>query len=82
MSENIDPHGPVSDEIIERFKKVAVSTVFGALSALGYMPCFMKGVRAVTPGNHLVHHIYSNLIYNYSFWTKIPDIIFGTNFTN
>ena len=54
MSENIDPHGPISDEIIERFKKVAVSTVFGALSALGYMPCFMKGVRAFTPGNHLV----------------------------
>ena len=54
MSENIDPRGPVSDEIIERFKKVAVSTVFGALSALGYMPCFMKGVRAFTPGNHLV----------------------------
>ena len=35
-----------------------------------------------TPGNHLVHHMYRNLSYNYSFWTKIPDIIFGTNFTN
>ena len=52
MSENTDMHGPVSEEIIQRFREVAVSTVFGALSALGYMPCFMKGVRAFTPGNH------------------------------
>ena len=54
MGEKIDMHGPVSEEIVQRFKEVAVSTVLGALSALGYMPCFMKGVKAFTPGNHLV----------------------------
>ena len=54
MGGKIDMQDPISQEIIQRFKKVGVSTVFGALSALGYLPCFMRGVRAFTPGNHLV----------------------------
>lgn len=44
----------IPEEIIQRFRNVSVSSVFGAVSALGYMPCFMKGVRAFTPGAHLV----------------------------
>ena len=44
----------IPEEIIQRFRNVSVSSVFGAVSALGYMPCFMKGVRAFTPGTHLV----------------------------
>ena len=35
-----------------------------------------------TPGNHLVHHMYRDRSYNYSYWTTIPDIIFGTKFTS
>ena len=54
MSGKIDKQNPISEEIIQRYKEVAVSTVFGGLSALGYLPCFMRGVRAFTPGNHLV----------------------------
>ena len=44
----------ISNEIIERYKKVAVATVYSALSLLDYGPCFMKGVKPFTPGNHLV----------------------------
>ena len=54
MGRKIDVQGPISEEIIQRFREVAVSTVFGAISALGYLPCFMRGVRPFTPGNHLV----------------------------
>jgi len=45
---------PIPEETIQRFRNVSVSTVYGALAELGYLPCFMKGVRAFTPGNHLV----------------------------
>ena len=54
MAGKIDKQGPIPEEIVQRFKKVAVSTVFGALSALGYLPCFMRGVKPFTPGHHLV----------------------------
>ena len=44
----------ISNEMIERYKKVAVATVYSALSLLDYGPCFMKGVKAFTPGSHVV----------------------------
>ncbi len=44
----------ITNEMIERYKNVAVATVFSALSLLDYGPCFMKGVKAFTPGSHVV----------------------------
>ena len=35
-------------------RKVTVATVYGGVRRLGYEPCFMKGVRAFTPGKMLV----------------------------
>lgn len=44
----------VPEEIISRYEKVAVATVYSALSLFDYGPCFMKGVKAFTPGRNLV----------------------------
>ncbi len=44
----------VSDEIMDRFRKVGVPTVYSALIRLGYNKCYMKGVRSFTPGERLV----------------------------
>ena len=41
-------------DIIQRYEKIAVATVYSGLAQMGYMPCLMKGVRAFTPGRHLV----------------------------
>ena len=58
--ENADHEGitmtqdTLPQEIIERYRRVAVATVYSALQQMGYTPCLMKGVRALTPGRHLV----------------------------
>ena len=58
--ENADHEGitmtqeTLPQEIIERYRRVAVATVYSALQQMGYTPCLMKGVRAFTPGTHLV----------------------------
>ena len=44
----------VPQEVLDRFKKVAVATVYGGVSRLGYNLCFMRGVRSFTPGAKLV----------------------------
>ena len=44
----------ISPAIIERYRRVAVATVYGAVSERGYDPCFMRGVHARTSGAHLV----------------------------
>lgn len=44
----------ISRELIQRYRAVAVATVYGGVSRMGYDPCFMRGVRAYTPGTHLV----------------------------
>ena len=39
----------VSDEILARYRKVAVATIYSAVRELGgYEPCFMRGVNAYT----------------------------------
>jgi regulator of RNase E activity RraA len=44
----------IPDEVLERYKKVAVATVYGGVRRLGYEPCFMRGIRNFTPGQSLV----------------------------
>ena len=44
----------ISDEILERYKKVAVATVYGGVRRLGYEPCFMRDITNFTPGETLV----------------------------
>ena len=44
----------ISQDLLERYKKVTVATVYGGVRRLGYEPCFMRGIRAFTPGAHLV----------------------------
>jgi len=40
---------PISDEVLARFRKVAVATVYSAVRELGgYEPCFMRGIKAYT----------------------------------
>lgn len=46
--------GVITQEIVERYKKVAGATVYSAVRAFGYEPCFMRGVHAFTPGGMLV----------------------------
>ena len=41
-------------ELLERYRNVAVATVYGGVSRLGYEHCFMKGVQSFTPGTKLV----------------------------
>ncbi|MDP6420800.1 MAG: hypothetical protein FI709_09015 [SAR202 cluster bacterium] len=44
----------ISDQIISRYRKVAVATVYGGVLRQGYEPCFMRGVTPFTPGRYLV----------------------------
>ena len=39
--------------MLDRYAKVAVATVYGGVRERGYEPCFMRGVRAFTPGARL-----------------------------
>ena len=43
----------ISDLILERYRRAAVATVYGGVREMGYEPCFMRGVVAMTPGEHL-----------------------------
>ncbi len=45
--------GEISDLVLERYRKAAVATVYGGVREMGYEPCFMRGVAAMTPGQHL-----------------------------
>ncbi len=40
-------------ELLDRYRKVSVATVYSGVRQLGYEPCFMRGVRAFTPGARL-----------------------------
>ena len=44
----------ISDALIERYRKVTVTTVYSGVRGQGYDPNFMKGVHARTPGANLV----------------------------
>ena len=44
------PESEITQEIIDRYKKVSGATVYGAVRRLGYEPCFMRDVQAFTPG--------------------------------
>jgi regulator of RNase E activity RraA len=44
----------ISQDIKERYGKLAVATIYGGVRQKGYMPCFMNGVRNFTPGRTLV----------------------------
>jgi len=44
----------ISRDIMERYMKVAVATVYSGVRQLGYEPCFMRGVQTFTPGAKLV----------------------------
>ena len=44
----------ITQEIIERYKKVTAATVYSGLVRLGYDPCFMREVKAFTPGKTIV----------------------------
>ena len=48
------PDKEVPQELLERYRKVAVATVFGGVRLKGYEPCFMREVRPFTPGARLV----------------------------
>ena len=41
-------------ELMDRYRKVSAATVYTGVRNLGYEPCFMRGVRAFTPGAKLV----------------------------
>ena len=44
----------ITQQLIDRYKKVAGATVFSGVSAMGYNPCFMRDVHAFTPGGMMV----------------------------
>ena len=44
----------IPDDVLERYKRVAVATVYSGVRRLGYEPCFMRGVESFTPGASLV----------------------------
>lgn len=44
----------VSSDVMDRYRKVDVATVYTGLSDRGYEICFMRGVHAYTPGERLV----------------------------
>ncbi len=46
--------GEIGEALLERYRKVAVATVYGGVREMGYEPCFMRGVKAMTPGARLV----------------------------
>lgn len=41
------------EKLLARYRRVAVSTVYGGVHRMGYDPCFMRGVNAFTPGRHM-----------------------------
>lgn len=43
----------ISQNILDRFKKIPGAAVYGALRARGYEPSYMRGVHAQTPGKRL-----------------------------
>ena len=43
----------IPDEVLDRFRQLAVATVYGGVRELGYEPCFMEDVRSFTPGTKL-----------------------------
>ena len=43
-----------TEELTDRYRKVSAATVYSGVRRLGYEPCFMRGVRAFTPGAKLV----------------------------
>ena len=65
---------PLPQDIIRRYGKVAVATVYSGLLQMGYVPCLMKGVRAFTPGKHLV-----GTARTLRFIPPRPDIVGETN---
>ena len=65
---------PLPQDIIQRYGKVAVATVYSGLLQMGYAPCLMKGVRAFTPGKHLV-----GTARTLRFIPPRPDIVGETN---
>ena len=64
----------ISDDILERYRRVAVATVYSGVRGLGYEPCFMRGVRSFTPGSSLVGRART-----LRFVPPRPDIIRDTN---
>jgi regulator of RNase E activity RraA len=66
--------GNISPDLIERYKSVAVATVYGGVREMGYMPCFMRGVRSFAPGEQLV-----GTARTLRFVPPRPDIIAETN---
>ena len=48
------PDQEIPDEILERFRQLAVATVYSGVWRLGYELCFMEDVRSFTPGTKLV----------------------------
>lgn len=44
----------ISDELIARYRRVGVPTVYSGVSNLGYALCFMTGIESFTPGEKLV----------------------------
>lgn len=64
----------LSPETIQRYKSVAVATVYGGLLEVGYTRCLMKGVRTFTPGTHLV-----GTARTLRFIPPRPDIVAETN---
>lgn len=43
----------ITQELLDRYRNVAVATVYSGVRERGYEPCFMKGVRPFTPGSRL-----------------------------
>jgi regulator of RNase E activity RraA len=41
------------NELLERYRKMPVATVYGGVRTAGYEPCFMVGVLPFTPGEKL-----------------------------
>ena len=44
----------ISRELMARYERVGVPTVYSGVSKLGYALCFMQGVESFTPGERLV----------------------------
>ena len=44
----------ISDELIARYRRVGVPTVYTGVSNLGYALCFMTGIKSFNPGEKLV----------------------------
>jgi len=64
----------ITREMIERYKGVAVATVYSGVSRLGYDPCFMREIQNLTPGRALVGRART-----LRFIPPRPDIILDTH---